>query len=200
MQSDAELRVITVKTEAGDIVKYSGNPAALPGARYETTKALRRAGAFTLLVEHNASRLKNRTIAVDDVNNTFHSSPRGRLARRSRSSELHFREAVPGHFETDQRAEPSAHGERRASIHGSDQHRRNSRQAPQLAIPNKHEVSTEALAYTRSRNSAFSRTRSTQTSFSSRATIYDGSKLKPLFDQIEALPLRPESSARSATH
>ena len=89
-------------------------------SRYETTKALRRAGAFTLLVEHNASRLKNRTIAVDDVNNTFHSSPRGRLARRSRSSELHFREAVPGHFETDQRAEPSAHGERRASIHGSD--------------------------------------------------------------------------------
>ena len=67
--SDAELRVITVKTEAGDNVKYSGNPAELPGARYETMKAMRRAGAFTLLVEHNAARLKNGTIAVDDVNN-----------------------------------------------------------------------------------------------------------------------------------
>ena len=67
--SDAELRVITVKTEAGDNVKYSGNPAELPGARYETMKAMRRAGAFTLLVEHGAARLKNGTIAVDDVNN-----------------------------------------------------------------------------------------------------------------------------------
>ena len=38
--SDAEQRVITIKTEAGDIVKYSGNPAELPGARFETTKAL----------------------------------------------------------------------------------------------------------------------------------------------------------------
>ena len=69
VQSDAEQRVITVKTEAGDIVKYSGNPAELPGARYETMKALRRAGAFSLLVEHNASRLKNGTIAVDDIDN-----------------------------------------------------------------------------------------------------------------------------------
>ena len=48
VQSDAELRVISVKTEAGDIVKYSGNPAELSGARYETTKVLRRACAFSL--------------------------------------------------------------------------------------------------------------------------------------------------------
>ena len=61
VQSDAELCVI--------IVKYSDNPAELPGAQYEIMKALRRAGAFTLLVEHNASRLRNGTIAVDDVNN-----------------------------------------------------------------------------------------------------------------------------------
>ena len=57
VHSDAELRVITIKTEAGDNVKYSGNPAELPGARFEITKALRRSGAFALLVEHNASRL-----------------------------------------------------------------------------------------------------------------------------------------------
>ena len=50
VQSDAESRVITVKTEAGDIVKYSGNPAELPGARFETKKALLRSGAFSLLI------------------------------------------------------------------------------------------------------------------------------------------------------
>ena len=48
--SDAEQRIITIKTEAGDIVKFSGNPAELPGARFETRKALRRAGAFKLLI------------------------------------------------------------------------------------------------------------------------------------------------------
>ena len=69
VHSDAELRVITIKTEAGDNVKYSGNPAELPGARFEITKALRRSGAFALLVEHNASRLKNGTICVEDVSN-----------------------------------------------------------------------------------------------------------------------------------
>ena len=67
-EAEAELRVaITVmrqNTEAGDTVKYSGNPAEIPGARYETRKALRRAGVFSLLVEHNASRLKNGTICV----------------------------------------------------------------------------------------------------------------------------------------
>ena len=65
--SDAEQRVITIKTEAGDIVKYSGNPAELPGARFETTKALRRVGAFKLLILHNASRLKNGTICTEDL-------------------------------------------------------------------------------------------------------------------------------------
>ena len=69
VQSDAELRVITVKTEAGDIVKYSGNPAELPGARFETKKALLRSGAFSLLIKHNASRLRNGVIAVEDVDN-----------------------------------------------------------------------------------------------------------------------------------
>ena len=65
--SDAEQRIITIKTEAGDIVKFSGNPAELPGARFETRKALRRAGAFKLLILHNASRLKNGTICTEDL-------------------------------------------------------------------------------------------------------------------------------------
>ena len=50
VHSEAELRVVTIKTEAGDIVKYSGNPAELPGARHEIRKALRRNGAFSLVV------------------------------------------------------------------------------------------------------------------------------------------------------
>ena len=67
VQSDAELRVITVKTESGDNVSYSGNPAELPGARHETKKAMLRAGAFQLLVKHGASRLRNGIICVEDV-------------------------------------------------------------------------------------------------------------------------------------
>ena len=62
---DAQQRVITVKTEAGDIVKYSGNPAELSGARHETRKAMRRAGAYMLLIQHNASRLRNGVICVE---------------------------------------------------------------------------------------------------------------------------------------
>ena len=45
-RSAAEKRVIFVKTEAGDPVIYSGNPAELPGARFEIKKAMKRAGVF----------------------------------------------------------------------------------------------------------------------------------------------------------
>ena len=68
-QSDAEKRVITIETEAGDIVKFSGNPAELPGCRHETRKAMMRSGAFRLLISNNASRLPNGQICVDDINN-----------------------------------------------------------------------------------------------------------------------------------
>ena len=69
MRSEAEKRVIYIETEAGDPVIYSGNPAELPGARFETMKALKRAGAFKLLVTQNASRLPNGLIAVDHIDN-----------------------------------------------------------------------------------------------------------------------------------
>ena len=65
--SEAQQRVITVKTDTGDIVKYSGNPAELPGARFETRKAMERAGAFTLLIQHNACRIKGGTICVEHI-------------------------------------------------------------------------------------------------------------------------------------
>ena len=60
--SNAQRRVIAITTEAEDPVIYTGNPAELPGARHETAKALRRAGAFNLLITQNASRLSNGTI------------------------------------------------------------------------------------------------------------------------------------------
>ena len=68
-RSAAEKRVIFVKTEAGDPVIYSGNPAELPGARFEIKKAMKRAGVFKLLVTQNASRLPNGTICVDNIDN-----------------------------------------------------------------------------------------------------------------------------------
>ena len=68
-QSEAEKRVISVKTKAGHHVNYSGNPAELPGARYEIGLALRRAGAFQLLIKHNASRHRNGQICVEDIDN-----------------------------------------------------------------------------------------------------------------------------------
>ena len=66
-QSEAEKRIVTIKTETGDIVKYSGNPAELPGTRFETHKRLRRARAFKMLIEHNASRLPNGQYATEDL-------------------------------------------------------------------------------------------------------------------------------------
>ena len=67
--SNAQKRVVAVKTEADDPIIYSGNPAELSGARHEISKALKRAGAFKLLVTHNASRMSNGTIAVEHLDN-----------------------------------------------------------------------------------------------------------------------------------
>ena len=69
VRSDAQKRVITIKTEADDIVTYSGNPAELPGIRHEIRLAMRRAGAFKMLVTNNASRLPNGLICVDHIDN-----------------------------------------------------------------------------------------------------------------------------------
>jgi len=130
VQSDAELRVITVKTEAGDNVKYSGNPAELPGARYETTKAMRRAGAFTLLVEHNTSRLKNGAIAVDGVNNIPFVTGLCSTTQTSRATPSISH--MPGHLKPNYNAvniHRATQGEPgKTGIHGREQHSRHSRQ------------------------------------------------------------------------
>ena len=178
--SDAELRVISVKTEAGDNVKYSGNPAELPGARYETTKAMRRAGAFTLLVEHNASRLKNGTIAVDDVNNIPFVT--GILNDPDQSS-YDFEKPCPDTASriTALNVQRTADGlpDYVASV--------NVASIPdkllKLAVPNKHEVAIEALAYALTQLSVFEDAQHANELLV--ACDYDGRKLAPLFDQIE---------------
>ena len=65
--AEAEKRTVTVTSSNGDPVVYDGNPAALAGARYETEQCFRRLGAFELLVQHNAARLTNGTIATEDA-------------------------------------------------------------------------------------------------------------------------------------
>ena len=181
VQSDAEQRVITVKTEAGDIVKYSGNPAELPGARYETTKALRRAGAFTLLVEHNASRLKNGTIAVDNVNNIPFVT--GMLDDPDQSSYT-FEKPCPDTSSriTKLNAQRTANGEPQYT--GADNIAGIPDKLLKLAVPNKHEVATEALAYALTQLSIFEDVQHANELLV--ACDYDGRKLAPLLDQIES--------------
>ena len=181
VQSDAELRVITVKTEAGDIVKFSGNPAELPGARYETTKALRRAGAFTLLVEHNASRLKNGTIAVDNVNNIPFVT--GLLDDPDQASYT-FEKPCPDTSSriTKLNAQRTANGEPQYT--GADNIAGIPDKLLKLAVPNKHEVATEALAYALTQLSIFEDVQHANELLV--ACDYDGRKLAPLLDQIES--------------
>ena len=67
--SEAQSRVVQITTSHGDPVVYSGNPAELPGARFEMNLCLERIGAFKLLIQHGASRLKSGVIAVDNPSN-----------------------------------------------------------------------------------------------------------------------------------
>ena len=58
--SDAERRVVTIKTEANDIVKYSGNPAELPGTKPRSlcgAQAPSRSSRRTFLVDAQLSWL-----------------------------------------------------------------------------------------------------------------------------------------------
>ncbi len=65
--SEAEKRMVVISTEVGTLVKYSGNPAELPGARHEMDKCLKRKGAFKLLKLHNACRMQNTMIATENL-------------------------------------------------------------------------------------------------------------------------------------
>ena len=65
--SEAQKRMVTITTEAGDIVKYGNNPAELAGARFEMDRCLERLGAFELLIKHNAAPAGGNLIATEDL-------------------------------------------------------------------------------------------------------------------------------------
>ena len=115
-RSDAEQRVITVTTEAGDPVTFSGNPAELPGARYETREAMRRAGAFKLLVSNNASRLRNGVIAVEDLDSVLIVT--NMIEDAYMAKELQLRVAVPEHRDESHTNECLSSPQGRPSVHG----------------------------------------------------------------------------------
>ena len=149
---DAQQRVITVKTEAGDIVKYSGNPAELSGARHETRKAMRRAGAYTLLIQHNASRLRNGVICVEELDNILFVT---QMIRDPLVSTYTFEDPCPSTLRKIELFNELRLLNGEAPYTGIE----NITQVPdrllKLAIPNEHEVKIEALAYTLTQLSIF---------------------------------------------
>ena len=181
VQSDAESRVITVKTEAGDIVKYSGNPAELPGARFETKKALLRSGAFSLLIKHNASRLRNGIIAVEDVDNIMFVTE---LVNDPDQASYSFEKPCPGTASRIAALNISRAAKGEAAYVGAGNIAGVPDKLLKLAVPNPHEVAIEALAYALTILSIFEDTQHANELLV--ACDYDGRKLAPLLDQIEA--------------
>ena len=178
---DAQQRVITVKTEAGDIVKYSGNPAELSGARHETRKAMRRAGAFTLLIQHNASRLRNGVICVEDLDNIPFVT---HMIIDPLVNTYTFEDPCPS---TQRKIElfndfRMSNGEAPYTGIG------NITQVPdrllKLAIPNEHEVKVEALAYALTQLSIFEDEQHANELL--EKCDYDGRHLAYYLDEIEA--------------
>ena len=180
MRSEAEKRVIYIETEAGDPVIYSGNPAELPGARFETMKALKRAGAFKLLVTQNASRLPNGLIAVDHIDNIPFVTG---LVKDPFEDEHNFETPCP---DTPSRvarinAARDARGETRYMGIA------NVAAIPplllKLAVPNKDEVETQALAFALTQLSIFEDRLHANELL--KECEYDGRKLGPILDALE---------------
>ena len=179
-RSDAEKRVIIVKTEAGDIVTYSGNPAELPGARHETRLAMKRAGVFKLLVTQNASRLPNGVIAVEHLDNiplvtNLITDPNGGgydfdtpcPDTPTRVARMNATRALAGN----------------APYTGVPNITVLPDKILKLAQPNAHEVETEALAYALTQLSVFD-----DRQHANELLVqcnYDGRQLGPLLDAIE---------------
>ena len=179
-QSEAQLRVVTIKTDTGDPVKFSGNPAELPGARHETRKALRRAGAFNLLIQYNASRLKNGVIATEDLDTI---SLVTQVLEDPDAASYTFERPCPG---TAQRIDSINQARTQAGLApyaGAANIGAIPDKLLKLAIPNKHEVSIEALAYALTQLSIFEDVQHANELLV--ACDYDGRKLGPLLDAIE---------------
>ena len=180
-RSEAELRVITVKTESGDLVNYSGNPAELPGVRYETRRAMKRAGAFTLLIKHNASRLKNGVICTEDLDSVPIVT---QVIPDDDVDDYSYEQPCPSTTVrlTNINAARAMRGEAlfpgiRSIIDIPDK-------LLKLAIPNPHEVQVEALAYALTQLSVFEDKQHANELL--ELCDYDGRKLSVLLDHIEA--------------
>ena len=178
--SEAQQRVITVKTDTGDLVRYTGNPAELPGARFETRKAMKRAGAFTLLIQHNACRVKGGTICVEHIDSipiiakvlddpdqdtyTYEQPCPGTAARIAR---INATRALAG--QNPYTGVPNLNSLPANLL--------------KIAMPNEHEVKVEALAYALTQLSIFDDEEHANELL--ELCEYDGRKLAPFFDEIE---------------
>ena len=178
--SEAQLRVVTIKTDTGDLVKYSGNPAELPGARLETRRALRRAGAFSLLIQYNASRLKNGIIATEDLDTI---SLVTQVLEDPAAASYSFEQPCPDTAERIASINSARSGKGQAPYKSATDLGAIPDKLLKLAIPNKHEVSIEALAYALTQLSIFEDVQHANELLV--ACDYDGRKLGPLFDAIE---------------
>ena len=178
--SEAQMRVVTIKTDTGDLVKYSGNPAELPGARLETRRALRRAGAFSLLIQYNASRLKNGIIATEDLDTI---SLVTQVLEDPAAASYSFEQPCPDTAERIASINSARSGKGQAPYKSATDIGAIPDKLLKLAIPNKHEVSIEALAYALTQLSIFEDVQHANELLV--ACDYDGRKLGPLLDAIE---------------
>jgi len=132
-------------------------------------------------VEHNASRLKNGTIAVDDIDNIAFVTG---LINDPDQASYSFEVPCPATSSriTKLNVQRVANGE--APYTGAVNISGIPDKLLKLAVPNKHEVAIEALAYALTQLSIFEDTQHANELLV--ACDYDGRKLAPLFDQIEA--------------
>ena len=179
--SNAQKRVVAIKTEAEDPVIYTGNPAELPGARHEIEKALRRAGAFKLLISHNASRLSNGTICVEDIDNILIVTD---LIHDPDMASYDYGNPCPDTPTRVARINASRVLAGDPVFNGVPNITAIPDKILKLCTVNEHEVQTEALAYALTQLSIFE-DRLHANELLKRCD-YDGRKLGPLLDDIEA--------------
>ena len=178
--SEAEARVVTIKTEAGELVRYSGNPAELPGCRHEVRKALQRVNAFKLLITHNASRLKTGVVCVEDIDNILIVTD---MIQDPNVGTYNYENPCPDTPTRVTRMNVSRVAAGEPPYAGVPNIGMLPPHILKLAIPNRDEVETEALAYALTQLSIFE-----DKVHANELLVqcdYDGRKLGPILDAIE---------------
>ena len=178
--SEAQQRVFTVKTDTGDIVRYSGNPAELSGARYETRKAMQRAGAFALLVQHNACRVKGGTICVEHLDTI---PIIAKVLIDPNQDTYTYEKPCPDTATRIKTINESRSAAGLADYTGVPNLTSLPANLIKIAMPNEHEVKVEALAYALTQLSIFDDEEHANELL--ELCEYDGRKLAPFFDEIE---------------